>query len=556
MGRGRGRIRLITVGHSLTPDSMAIPAIDVKPLDRQAMGEVIKAWHPAMPPEHIEFVVRFADGYVRLARLAAYAVAHSPTMDVRGLLNRGEIGGFLDGMLGAGSRRELYVVAVLASVGWADDRQCEGEAIARHFGLDFNSVRAIVDDFHRRLGIVPRSGRYRYISPTPLGIHLAVEAWTTYPDLLRSLPNVLPSDAATDSYYERLQSIASNPQAREYAREQLVFFRIDDFIDARSVRRWSALSSADLELAAHNALRAIAGASIDDRKAIEEAARRQLVWTLVRLAWKRSSFRAAILALALLAEAENETWANNATAEFIARFQIFLGGTAVPYLERFSVIDEMLEENRPALARLAVRALAQVGNRQATRMGSDPLSDELPEREWWPKNESERFECVEAAINKLKDIVKRGMAEVGVDLADAARDLSMMLRESEARPFVASFFDTLREKYPETREQLRRVIAGIIQGERKYWKQLPADEIEQLERLHTRFEDSTLAARLQQHVGHSSWGSVWLAGSQAVGRGDPVYQRRPGGTVALADLRRRLKRVVAWGSSRGSGPEG
>jgi hypothetical protein len=194
-----------------------------------------------MPLEYAEFVARFADGYVRLVRLAANAVVQSPTMDIRGLLGRDEIRGFLDGMLGSGDRRALYVVAVLATVGWTEDKQKEGEAIARHFDVDWNWVRACVDDFDRRFGIVPRGGRYRYISPTPLGIRLAVEAWTTYPDLLKSLPVVLPSEAARDAYYQRLQSIASNPQAREFAREQLAFFfRIDDFVDDRSVRRWAA----------------------------------------------------------------------------------------------------------------------------------------------------------------------------------------------------------------------------------------------------------------------------------------------------------------------------
>jgi hypothetical protein len=188
------------------------------------MHQVVKGWYPAMPPEHVDFVIRFADGYVRLARLAANAVVQSPSKSVHGLLGREEIRSFLDGMLGPGDRSALYVVAVLTSVGWTEDKQCEGEAVAAHFGFNWNSVRASVCEFHRRFGIVPRGGRYRYISPTPLGIHLAVEAWNTFPDLLTSLPACLPSEAAQDAYYQRLQSIASNPQAREFARKQLDFF--------------------------------------------------------------------------------------------------------------------------------------------------------------------------------------------------------------------------------------------------------------------------------------------------------------------------------------------
>jgi len=506
VGRGNGRVRLITVGHCTTPDPTRIPALLVKPLGRQVMGEVVKGWHPAMPPEHVDFVVRFADGYVRLARLAADAVARSPNMDVRGLLSRDEIRGFLDGMLGTGDRLALYVVAVLTSIGWTEDKQDEGEAVARHLGLDWNSIRATVEDFHRRLGIAPRGGRYRYISPTPLGIHLAVEAWTTYPDLLKSLPGVLPSEGARDAYDERLQSMASNPQAREYAREELAsFVRVDDFVDARAVRRWSALSSADPDEAARNILRALSGATLEDRKRIEESARRKTVWALVRLAWKPSSFHDAVLALALLAEAENETWANNASAEFFARFQVFLGGTAVPYLDRLPVLDELLAKERSSLARLAVKALAQVGNRQAFRMGSSPASDELPEREWQPSTWREHSQCVETGISRLSDIAKRRMADIQADLVDAAKHFSMMLREAPMRRLVADFFDAVRGAYPDARETLRRAIAGIIHSEKKYWKELSSEELEELEALHARFEDPSLGARLQQHVGGASW---------------------------------------------------
>lgn len=506
VGRGQGRVRMITIGHSKTPDPTRIPALAVAPLGRQPMTEVIKGWYPAMPPEHVDFIVRFADGYVRLARLAADAVVRDPSMNVRGLLDLENIRAFLDEMLGEGDRRPLYVVAVLSSVGWTDDRQLEGESVARHLGLDWNSVRATVDDFHRRLGIAPRGGRYRYISPTPLGIHLAVEAWTTYPDLLKTLPTALPTEEARDAYYERLQAIASNPQARQFARDELSFvFRVDDFVDARVARRWSALSAADPAQAARNIRDALAAVDPEERKRIAERARRETVWTLVRLAWKPSAFHHAVTALALLAEAENETWANNASAEFVARFQVFLGGTAVAYLDRLSVLDELLATGRPALARLVVKALTQVGNRHAFRMGSEPASDELPEPEWRPTTGHEHLACAEEAIGRLSSIARTGVPDLQDALVEAARDLSMLLRDAPVRALVANFFEAVRDAYPDTREALRRAIADVAHREQKYWKELPLEDVGEIEVLHGRFEDASLGARLRQYVGQASW---------------------------------------------------
>lgn len=506
VARADGRIRLITVGHCPTPEPARIPALLVGPIERQMASTVVRGWYPSMPFEHVEFVVRFADGYVRLARLAADAVARDTALDVRGLLSRDEIRGFLDGILGTGDRRALHVVAVLGSVGWTDDVQIEGETIARHFGLDWNEVRAKVEEFHRRLDVVPRGGRYRYISPTPLGIHLAVEAWTTFPDLLRSLPEALPTEGAKTAYYERLGSMASNPQAREYAREELAFFfRLIDFVDARAVSRWSALSAADPKLAAANILLALESTTSEERSRIEDRARREIVWTLVRLAWHPGAFFDATKTLALLAEAENETWANNATSEFLGRFQIFLGGTAVPYLKRLAVIDELVASERTSLVRLAVKALARVGERQAHRMGIEPASDELPEKEWQPSTQREHLDCVLAALARLTNLAVQGTSELESDFVSASKDLAMMLRDQPVRNRVADLFEAVRAAYPEAREPLRRAIAEVIHAERQYWKELPEKEVAEIEVLHECFEDSSLPARIQQLVGQSPW---------------------------------------------------
>ena len=228
VGRSEGRVRLISIGGGPTPDPGRIPETVIEPLDGAGMRAVITGLHPSMPPEQVSFVTDFADGYVKLGRLAADAVAGEPSATLPSLLARHEIRTILDRLLGDGDRRALYVVAVLTHVGWTDDKQEEGRAVAEHLGLAWNDVRYQVDQFHRRMGIAPRGGRYRYISPEPLAIYVAHTAWETYPDLLRSLPEKLPAELAQEAYYKRLRSLASNPQAREYARDELRRFFFSD----------------------------------------------------------------------------------------------------------------------------------------------------------------------------------------------------------------------------------------------------------------------------------------------------------------------------------------
>jgi hypothetical protein len=253
-------------------------------------------------------------------------------------------------------------------------------------------------------------------------------------------------------------------------------------------------------LAARNVLKALSDANPEDRKRIKGDARRQIVWHLVRLAWNRSSFHDAVMALALLAEAENETWANNASAEFVIRFQIYLGGTAVPYMHRLEVLDELLATNRQSLVRLVVNALAQAIKPDAVRVRSDPVSDELPEQEWHPQTHKEHFDCVETAMNRLTSIAKLAMTGIEDDFVAVAKDMTPRLREQAFRMLVADFLDAVREAYPGAREPLRRAIAEIIEYEHRYWKTLSVEELETLQQLHHRFEDTSLRSRLQQHL--------------------------------------------------------
>jgi hypothetical protein len=503
---GEGRVRLITIGHGNSPDPTRIPTQPVLPLEPEQMRGVVCAWHPAMLREYVDFVIRFSDGFIRLARLAADAVAKDPSVDVRQLLSLHGIRGFLDQMLGTENRKHLYVVAVLSSVGWTGDVQVEGEAIARLFGWPWNDVRASVEEFHRRFGIAPRGGRYRYISPKPLAIYLAVEAWNTFPDLLKRLPSELPTEGSIRAYDDRLQTIASNPQAKQFSSEQLrVFFSIEQLIDARSANRWSAFAAADPALAAKQIARILEREEIASRLKIIGEARRTIVWTLVRLAWKPAAFHDAVLALAFLAEAENETWNNNATGEFRARFSVLLGGTSLDYSSRLTVIDRLISLNRPTLLKLAAAALSVVGSDHGSRMETSNLGDEPRQPEWRPATGGENLECVEQATARLTVIASLPTADIAAELVAAADNLAMLLRPAQTRPLVLKFYEAVRKTYPQTREPFRRIIESILHREKEIWKELGTNDIRELEEAHTAFEDSSLPARLQQYVGQASF---------------------------------------------------
>jgi hypothetical protein len=500
------QVRLITIGQCNSPDSRRIPVQVIKPLGTEQVRNIVSEWYPSMPRERIEFVVQFSDGYIKLARLAADAAARDTSVDVRQLLKDGGIRTLLDRMLDGERREHLYVVAALARVGWTDDVQSEGAALSKHFGWSWTDVRTTVDRFDRKFGIAPRGGRYRYISPKPLAVYLAVEAWETLPDLLKSLPAALPNDDARQAYYERLAMIASNPHAKQFSTDQLkVFFSIEHFIDPLSISRWAAVAAGDPVLAAKGILRALEGQDVQRRREIAGEARRTAVWTLTKLAWKPAAFHDATMALALLAEAENETWGNNATGEFRHRFSVLLGGTPVSYVNRLTVIDEIVATGRTALMKLAIDALSQVGSQHANRTEIANLGDEAREPEWRPRTGEENLDCVREATTRLKAIASKSDSELLRDLIAAVNGLAILLRPPPTRRLVLEFYEVVRQCHPSAREAIRRVVEDIIRREQLYWKELPPEDLQELESAQKAFEDPSPAARLQQYVGQSSF---------------------------------------------------
>ena len=494
-----GRVQVITIGGCRSPDTQRIPELIIEPLDAVSMRDLVSDWYPNLPPEHVDFVTRFADGYVRLGRLTADAVAENRSATVPDLLDRSGIRQLLDRMLGGGDRRSLYAVAVLTHTGWEGDRQLEGQAVAAHLNLDWNAVRYQVERFHRRMGIAPRGGRYRYISPHPLGVYLAHEAWETYPDLLKTLPEALPSEGAKEAYYRRLESLASNPQAQAFARDQLrFFFRIDDFVGLHAARRWSALSAADPDTAARNVRQALGDSNIEGRRRVTFGALGAIVSSLARIAWRATGFPDAVTALALLAEAENETWGRDASSQFFRKYQVNLAATALPYLKRLETLDELAAYGRPALVSLVVRALARVAYDGPTTV-MRPSSDQAPEPEWSVSSMQEYERCIEAAVGRLHTIAAERDPALQGQLMDAAGEVSVLIGSTL---IVTRFFDELRDGYPKLREPLRKQIAEIIGRNRE---RLPPEQLQTLNQMHARFEDHSLSGRLRQYVGLKPW---------------------------------------------------
>lgn len=500
---GDGRVRLITVGHGDTTDSRRIPALRVEPLPDEAIEKVITSEHIGLPREQIRFVIQFANGYVRLALMAAFALSTGRAFNVRELLDFGDIRHFLDRMLGAGDRSGLYVAALLTRVGWRGSKENEGITVAKQLGLSWANVKVDVQSFHRKFGIAPSGGEYCYISPRPLALYLAAEACTVFGSQLRELGDMLPTELARDAYYRRLSQVASNPQVQDFGREELNrFLELRDFLCDADARRWCALSAADPILAASNLARALRRSSVEERRALKGRARREIIWTLTRVAWRSSTFNDATSSLALLAEAENETWTNNATGEFVGKFQIVLGGTSVPYPARLSVIDELVQSGREAMLRLAVKALARAKIDFFSRGEPGDGDDSVREIEWHPSSEEEGIHCVLSAIARLQAMIGKHGDTVDMDIANVTVDMLGLLRAGPYRSAVAELMNAVGKRFASSRTAIRRRLLQMLHVESDLRHDLDESDLDAIRAICDEYADTSLEGRLREALSH------------------------------------------------------
>jgi hypothetical protein len=110
--------------------------------------------------------------------------------------------------------------------------------------------------------------------------------------------------------------------------------------------------------------------SLEQRRGVDGNVRRELVWTIDQLLFRAESARAALRSLALLAEAENEDWANNAAGVFSECFHPWHPQLPLSVDDRFTVLREFLSDGITQSRKLLV---LKVGETAFTRNASFAL---------------------------------------------------------------------------------------------------------------------------------------------------------------------------------------
>jgi len=440
-------LRLITIGEPDLQGGLLDPVFTLQPFDDGAMDDVVARNQPSLGPELRRVIVETADGNIGYALYLAREIAENPDARTADLVTPEAIRQFVTQSLPTGADfLACSVLALFSRIGYEGELVLELELAAETFGFTANDLRTAARSL-TDAGLLSDQGRYRAVTPHPMAVYLATVAWKEYGDLI--VRDLLPRLDLSMS--ARLFRRAADIGEFEPTHSAVVRLLDDDgpFASLEVIER---AGSSDLltELAvmaprevSRKIATMLANADEDELRG-RTSIRRGLVWTLGKLAWHTHTFDEAADALLRLALAENETWSNNATGNWVELFGLMLPATAAKPPQRLQYLGRAVTSADARVRLLAVRASAQALNSHESIMVSGELQGGVLVE---GRGQPETWDEVNTYRTTALDFLSALAADVDRDVAAAA-----------VEGLVSTIHPILEH------EQLRNHLAGLLVG--------------------------------------------------------------------------------------------
>jgi hypothetical protein len=428
-------------------------------------------------------------------------------------------------------RRVLQSVSLLTRVGWDDERDSEGKAVTEFMGLDWLDSRMRVHKFENE-GFIAKQGRYRYVTPHLLAVWMASEVWNALGMRTLGVIEKLPTLESRRAVLERLYDLGDDPHAQKVTGSLLetpqVYPDIDAIGDERRAEIFSLLAQTNPD-AGLQALQRLIEHLPRNRLLNFSSVRREIVHLLEKLAWQPDTFFGAARLLLQLADAENETWGNNASGVWTGLFGTRLGVTAVPALDRHILVQEALDSDSINRNLLAVNAIRHILTWQEARFSAgNRQGGRLVAPEWRPKTIAEDQAIRQSGLAMLD----KALNHAALQVRDAAREVLLDLAHELIFIGLADGVIERLERLPvasnDERQKMRSIIEELLEYDAE---RLTPEQKNRLSTLHEQILGSSFSDRLHRWTGPpsiSDWrrqqGESLSAEEQAAALADEAMQ--------------------------------
>lgn len=480
--------------------------IVIEAAPNEAIKEILKSSGAVLPPEDLERATEFCSGFPLIAVLVAAGLKSGAEhfadfQDPENLTSKLVWG---RGSIDADLLRCLRCISLFEAVGIVEPKDVQIKWIAENLlEMTAGQLEVRLEHFFERR-ILQRRGYSILVRPRPLAAQLAAAFWRYATNgQRRSLLEGSMPDELKEALCNRLSDLNYLTDARAVAAKLCGTSgpfgsakALNTDVGARCLRRLAEVAPEDVVSTLE---REFGSFDLTELKKTVGPGRRWLVWTLDALAWEPSVFQRAMRLLLRLAAAENETWSNNATGEFVQRFRVQLPGTSTSLAERLDTLKFLVGNAEDGEVLILISALCKAVDAQGgTRtVGSENHGTRKTYEDYRPKTWAEIFAYSRGVLGLLRALAERSKDALAVvRQAFAAIDASMLISEPVFADYEAliEFLKPEEETWGQLLGHLSWQLNYRLKGEET------ADGRERVTELFTRLLPASLEERIMFYV--------------------------------------------------------
>lgn len=508
------RIRLITITNEDAIEGANELRLD--PLPSKAVEEILEANFSSIDPLRRYKYVELADGFLRFAILLCQ---HDAEIVEKGFIGeplrhvRSYLDAFFSGKdeLSDADRAALDLISLLDRCGVAGNLEGELKSLCDLVGLDLGDTRTRLAKVQKITGLIGRTSRYMYVSPTPIAMVCFQSAWTRWVEwnTARFLSN-FPKELM-----ERFLPRASRA-SKEVGKVVTDYFR--DWIASRGGEIFSTdaetqqlllLVRADPDRMLPRLRDLVLRATPEQLASGYRSGRRALIVELPEIARYPEWFAMAESMLFYLARHEAEpNLGNNATKLWKGLYGILNSGVATPFPDRLAIVQGRIRDIDPEVRRLCSLALGEASDDRSVRMIlTSTFGRRVPPDSWIPKTWDEYFEYLKNCLRELhtlcsdaEEAVRKEATSQYIQSIRNALFRNILKPTKEGAGIVP---DSVR---PILRGELRELLLLNAHGEQG--QEQPVEDHEKTSFIREWIEDlgsRSLKDQLVEDVGSESW---------------------------------------------------
>ena len=346
------------------------------------------------------------------------------------------------------ARQALGILSLMSHVGIDRDAVREVKTLCAAFGADQNAVLNAIETL-AAAGFLRVDGSYAEVIPPPLANRLAARTIRGRAEAVRECFVELP-DAGRARFLRRLLLLRGDEAQRfwqELLGDQGPFATLNGLIENSQLFRFAA--TANGERAAPALLRFLQIRTIEERRTIAGDARRNIIRAIEEMLFREPTSETALRSLIMLAEAENETWSNNAVGVVKEAFFPLHSQMPLRLSPRMNLLSEMMRPTQSEeISRLAVDSMADALEFSTaitirTTSAASPLG-QMPQMSW-----GDVFRYQEGCIDLLMNA--------------ALEDQRAAIRHASARRVPRALMNlVIRAQTEQSLPHLRTIVDAVV----------------------------------------------------------------------------------------------